>query len=100
MLFFCTQFYVLDFFKKFLSDDDSKTPSTIVALSFSQQIQKLSDGLNIISIELQSQVRNQHGALLSQATHSGKLDAAVDSIRGHMQRLLAGIDRYKFLPFY
>lgn len=51
--------------------------------------------MDIISKELQSQVREQHGALLSQASHAGKLTAALDAVSGHMERLKAGSDRLK-----
>lgn len=64
-------------------------------LSFTDQIKHLSDGLDKISLELQSQVRQQHGALLSQASHAGKLSSALDAVCGHMERLQAGADRLK-----
>lgn len=40
-------------------------------------------------------MREQHGALLSQASHAGKLNAALDAVRGHMECLKAGAERLK-----
>lgn len=40
-------------------------------------------------------MRQQHGALLSQASHAGKLSGALDAVCGHMERLQAGADRLK-----
>lgn len=61
--------------------------------SFADQIKKLSEGLEIVSAELQLQVRQKHSALLSQASHAGKLSAALNSVSGHMERLQACADR-------
>lgn len=65
------------------------------SISFSQQIKKLSEGVELLSNELQTQVRQQHGALLSQASHAGKLTAALEVVNGHMIRLEAGAERLK-----
>lgn len=64
-------------------------------MSFTEQIKKLSDGVETLSTELQTQVRQQHGALLSQASHAGKLTAALEVVNGHMTRLDAGAERLK-----
>lgn len=64
-------------------------------MSISDQIKKLSEGVELLATELQSQVRQQHGALLTQASHAGKLTTALDAVNGHMTRLEAGADRLK-----
>lgn len=83
----------LELFKSLLSPDIPGGSYT--GLSFADQIKHLSDGLEKISLELQSQVRQQHGALLSQASHAGKLSVALDAVCGHMERLQSGADRLK-----
>lgn len=74
---------------------DDVLPAQYASLSFADQIQKLTKDLETISGELQSQVREQHGALLSQASHAGKLGTALDTVCGHMERLQAGANRLK-----
>lgn len=63
--------------------------------SISEQIKKLAEGVDLLSNELQSQVRQQHGALLSQARHAGKLSSALDIIDTHMSALQSGAERLK-----
>lgn len=63
--------------------------------SIADQIKHLTAGLDRVTGELQSQVRQQHGALLSQASHAGKLSVALDAVCGHMERLQAGADRLR-----
>lgn len=65
------------------------------ASSIASQIKQLSHGLDRVTAELQSQVRQQHGALLSQASHAGKLSVALDAVCGHMERLQSGADRLR-----
>lgn len=65
------------------------------SITFAEQITKLTDGLELISNELQSQVREQHGALLSQASHASKITIAIDTVNGHMERLKYGADKLK-----
>lgn len=84
----------IDFYRGFLSDDP-KHKKNNSSIPFAEQIKKLTEGLEIISNELQSQVREQHGALLSQASHAGKLSAALECVCLHMERLQAGADRLK-----
>lgn len=85
-----------EFYKKFLEADLTKEANiSTSSTSFSQQIKKLSEGVELLSNELQTQVRQQHGALLSQASHAGKLTAALEVVNGHMVRLEAGAERLK-----
>lgn len=85
---------IAEFYKKFLTEDRVEE-RTATAMSFTEQIKKLSDGVETLSTELQTQVRQQHGALLSQASHAGKLTAALEVVNGHMTRLEAGAERLK-----
>lgn len=64
-------------------------------ISISDQIKKLAEGVEQLSNELQSQVRQQHGTLLSQASHASKLSLAVDALKSHMSQLEAGAERLK-----
>lgn len=64
-------------------------------LSISEQIKKLSEGVEQLSNELQSRVRQQHGALLSQASQASTLKSALDAVNGHMSHLEAGAERLK-----
>lgn len=64
-------------------------------MTISEQIAKLSEGLEQISTQLQTQVRGQYGALLSQANHAGRLNAAISSISGHIDSLQHSADRLK-----
>ncbi|GBP16272.1 Conserved oligomeric Golgi complex subunit 5 [Eumeta japonica] len=49
-------------------------------LTIGDQIAKLSKRLNNINEELQQQVRDRYGALLQQATHAGRFDAALNTL--------------------
>lgn len=88
--------YSIEFYRKFLADESAKEKNaTSSSMSFAEQIKKLSEGVELLSTELQTQVRQQHGALLSQASHAGKLTAALEIVNGHMARLEAGAERLK-----
>lgn len=70
--------------------------------SFADQISKLGEGLELISSELKSQVRQQHGALLSQASHAGRLAGSLNSVDLHMKELVGlanGISAQVERPF-
>lgn len=96
VIYFYSSLVHLDFYKKFLESDPAKENNISTAtISFSHQIKKLAEGVELLSTELQSQVRQQHGALLSQASHAGKLTAALEVVNGHMARLEAGAERLK-----
>ncbi|XP_055851130.1 conserved oligomeric Golgi complex subunit 5 [Episyrphus balteatus] len=82
-----------DFYKVFLDEKADKSP--IANMTISTQIHELSKGLETISFELKSQVREQHGALLSQATHAGRLDVALNTVSGDVERIQATAHRLK-----
>lgn len=82
-----------DFFKVFLDEKADKSP--IANMTISTQIQELSKGLDTISFELKSKVREQHGALLSQATHAGRLDLALNTVSGDVERIQTTAHRLK-----
>uniref|UniRef100_A0A1A9WM40 Conserved oligomeric Golgi complex subunit 5 helical domain-containing protein n=1 Tax=Glossina brevipalpis TaxID=37001 RepID=A0A1A9WM40_9MUSC len=48
---------------------------------------ELTKRLNNINEELQQQVREKHGALLQQATHAGRFDAALNNLAEDVQRI-------------
>lgn len=64
-------------------------------MSFPQQIAKLSEGLELLATNLQDQVRKEHGALLSQSSHAGKLANALETVSANVDRLKKGADRLK-----
>lgn len=90
------QLFCTDFYQEFLLPekvkDSNKTSSNV---SISEQIKKLTEGVELLANELQSQVRQQHGALLSQASHASKLTTALDAVNSHMAQLEAGAERLK-----
>lgn len=57
------------------------------SLTIADQISKLNQGLETISNELQSRVREQHGVLITQANHAGNLNEALDTLSEQMNRL-------------
>ncbi|XP_059609922.1 conserved oligomeric Golgi complex subunit 5-like [Phlebotomus argentipes] len=85
-----------EFFQNFLRDGaSSQTAEASRFFSYTEQINKLAEGLDALSTELQSQVREQHGALLSQASHAGKLDGTLAVVHGHMESLVGAAGRLK-----
>uniref|UniRef100_A0A6B2EG50 Conserved oligomeric Golgi complex subunit 5 n=1 Tax=Phlebotomus kandelakii TaxID=1109342 RepID=A0A6B2EG50_9DIPT len=84
-----------EFYQNFLREGVSQPVEVSKFFSYTEQINKLSEGLEALSTELQSQVREQHGALLSQASHAGKLDGTLGVVHGHMQSLVGAANRLK-----
>lgn len=68
------------------SDDDDYT-AAMSHLTIGQQIQELSKQLQNTTEELHQQVRDKHGALLQQATHAGRFDAALNTLAEDVQRV-------------
>ncbi|KAH8412996.1 hypothetical protein KR009_007361 [Drosophila setifemur] len=66
-------------------DDDFTAPMS--HLTIGQQIQELSKQLQNTTEELHQQVRDKHGALLQQATHAGRFDAALNTLAEDVQRV-------------
>uniref|UniRef100_A0A182KE97 Conserved oligomeric Golgi complex subunit 5 n=1 Tax=Anopheles christyi TaxID=43041 RepID=A0A182KE97_9DIPT len=83
----------LQFYKNFLADKPS--PELQLTVAISDQIAKLSDGIEQLSSALQKQVREQYGALLSQAKHAGTLNASIESISSHIETLRFGAERLR-----
>lgn len=81
-----------EFYKNFIKDGGPDTSITS-KFPFSEQISKLTAGLELISNELKNQVRDQHGALLSQASHAGRLDNSLNCVDVHMKTLMDGATR-------
>ncbi|XP_055614353.1 conserved oligomeric Golgi complex subunit 5 [Uranotaenia lowii] len=84
-----------DFFKIFLENQQDAQQKLLTTMTITDQISRLSAGLEQISTHLQSQVRGQYGALLSQANHAGRLNAAIGSISGHIESLQSSAERLK-----
>ncbi|KAH8248578.1 hypothetical protein KR032_001074 [Drosophila birchii] len=72
--------------KTAVSDDDDYT-AAMSHLTIGQQIQELSKQLQNTKEELYQQVRDKHGALLQQATHAGRFDAALNTLAEDVQRV-------------
>ncbi|XP_058121806.1 conserved oligomeric Golgi complex subunit 5 [Anopheles ziemanni] len=82
-----------EFFKNFLADKPS--PELQLTVAISDQIGKLSEGIEQLSSALQKQVREQYGALLSQAKHAGTLNSSIESISSHIETLRFGAERLR-----
>lgn len=80
--------------KSSLDSDDDYT-SAMSHLTISLQIQELSKRLQNTTEELHQQVRDKHSALLQQATHAGRFDAALNSLAEDVQRVRATGHRLK-----
>lgn len=86
----------LEFYQTYLRDGvSSQQLDASKFFSYTEQINKLAEGLEALSTELQSQVREQHGALLSQASHAGKLEGTLEVVHGHMISLVGAANRLK-----
>lgn len=66
-----------------------------MGLAINEQIQKLSDGVDLLAKQLQKQVREQHNALLLEARNANQLSVAVDIVTNHMNQLEVGAERLK-----
>uniref|UniRef100_A0AAG5DIM5 Conserved oligomeric Golgi complex subunit 5 n=1 Tax=Anopheles atroparvus TaxID=41427 RepID=A0AAG5DIM5_ANOAO len=82
-----------EFFKNFLAEKPS--PELQLTVAISDQIGKLSEGIEQLSSALQKQVREQYGALLSQAKHAGTLNSSIESISSHIETLRFGAERLR-----
>ncbi|ETN59253.1 four way stop [Anopheles darlingi] len=82
-----------EFYRNFLAEKPS--PELQLTVAISDQIGKLSDGIEQLSTALQKQVREQYGALLSQAKHAGTLNASIESISSHIETLQFGAERLR-----
>lgn len=65
------------------------------SLSITEQVQKLGEGIELISKELQKQVLNKHDDLLRQANHATKLENVLNTMNAHVQNLLANAERLR-----
>lgn len=89
-------FFFLEFYQAFLKSEDSKEADIFASsLAINEQIRKLNDGVELLSKQLQTQVREQHKSLLLEAQNASKLSTAIDLISHHMNQLESGADRLK-----
>ncbi|EFA03811.1 Conserved oligomeric Golgi complex subunit 5-like Protein [Tribolium castaneum] len=65
------------------------------ALSISEQVKKLGEGIELISRELQKQVLEKHDDLLRQGNHATKLENVLNTMNGHVQNLFANAERLR-----
>lgn len=96
----CEQIENDEFFKYFLKDDEAgpvvkKTNEFMTVMSITDQINKLSDGLELISTELQGQVKEQHSSLLKQAANQSNLHQYLDTVSEQVAKLQAGANQLK-----
>lgn len=80
-----------------LADFLKPPPDNSTLFSFADQIRNLGSGLELISNELKSQVREHHGALLSQASHAGRLDGSLHSVDVQMKELVRNVTQISAL---
>lgn len=83
-----------EFFKHFLSSEP-KNNIVIENILVSEQIKKLSDGINVLNTELQNQINLKHKDLLSQASCSSTLETQLVDIQNHVQSLHSGAEKIK-----
>ncbi|XP_013101383.1 conserved oligomeric Golgi complex subunit 5 isoform X2 [Stomoxys calcitrans] len=76
-------------------EEDITASLAAMNLTIQDQIQELSKRLNNVNEELQQQVRDKHGALLQQATHAGRFDAALNSLADDVQKIRSSGYRLK-----
>ncbi|XP_017107184.2 conserved oligomeric Golgi complex subunit 5 [Drosophila bipectinata] len=72
---------------KAVASEDDDYSASMSHLPIGQQIQELSKQLQHTTEELHQQVRDKHGALLQQATHAGRFDAALNTLAEDVQRV-------------
>lgn len=77
------------------SEDSKEADIFASSLAINEQIRKLNDGVELLSKQLQTQVREQHKSLLLEAQNASKLSTAIDLISHHMNQLESGADRLK-----
>ena len=85
---------VSEFYKYFLKSG-SKSSSVSQALTISEQVKKLGEGIELISRELQKQVLEKHDDLLRQGNHATKLENVLSTMNGHVQNLFANAERLR-----
>lgn len=90
-------FFVPEFYQHFLSNNNSNETNVknSATVSFNEQINRLQIGIDKLHAELHSQVRQQHGALLSQASQAGKLNYALNAVSEQIQCLQKGAEKLK-----
>lgn len=88
-------FIQTEFYQHFLSENVNETKIKNSTFSFNEQISRLQIGIDKLHSELHSQVRQQHGALLSQASQAGKLNYALNAVSEQIQSLQKGAEKLK-----
>lgn len=69
------------------------------SLTITEQVKKLGEGIELLSIELNNQILEKHDDLLQQANHANKLETVLNTMNIHVQNLMANADRLKAQVF-
>lgn len=82
-----------EYFASFLQSGASSTLAK--SMTIAEQVKKLSDGIDLLSTELQMQVLENHQDLLLQANHANKLENVLNTMNYHVQNLYANAEKLK-----
>ncbi|CAG9825143.1 unnamed protein product [Phaedon cochleariae] len=82
-----------EFYGKYL-DPHSKNVLTN-SLTLREQVKKLSDGIELLSLQLEKQVLEKHEDLLQQANHASKLEGVLETMNTHVKNLFANAERLR-----
>lgn len=64
-------------------------------MTITEQVKKLSEGIDLLSTELQKQVLEKHNDLLQQASHATKLEGVLNIMNVHVRNLMANAEGLK-----
>lgn len=82
-----------EYFATFLQPGTNSTLAK--SMTIAEQVKKLSDGIDLLSKELQVQVFENRQDLLLQANHANKLDSVLNTMNFHVQNLFANAEKLK-----
>lgn len=97
----CVEIENDEFYSKFLVD--SVKPLVGENISVSDQVIRLTTGIEKLSKSLEKQVLSKHNDLLTQASHISDLETTLESVQSQVQSLLHGAEKLKervFTPYY
>ncbi|KAI5704813.1 hypothetical protein M8J75_009061 [Diaphorina citri] len=87
--------FLCQFLKPKSSPDQKPLELLSQTLAVSEQLARLSHGINLLDKELNKQVFEKHEDLVSQATWVDKLESVLALMQAHVQCLLASIERLR-----
>lgn len=97
----CVEIENDEFYSKFL--DESIKPVISDTLSVTDQVNRLTQGIEKLSKSLEKQVLAKHNDLLTQASHISDLEITLESVQSQVQGLLRGAEKLKervHTPYY